>query len=397
MGGLMSTFVFQAPNPATYKDQKLANIIWIPCNQTEIPCLFQKVEDSDECILISHGTSTDLGEMSKLTKRLCERLKVNVLSYEYLGYGVDKNNRKPSTKPSEKGVYDSIEAALNYLKNQLNFKEEKIILFGKSLGTAPTVYLASKEESKFAGVILQSPFLSIVRTVIPIKQTLFFDMFLSQDRIHKIESPVFIIHGKADEVVPFYHGQVFFELFKKCKNPHTPLFIDGAGHSNIMKKLTVDLYFYKLNEFYEAVSKGVDKTEKREEIIKENEKKEKNENEEKNRKDVEIIQLESTAETSQQQNIELPDIDLNLIESSLNKQNHIIELPDAELIDIEEENDEIENVEIKEEIKVSDNESETKKSQDVEIKIIEESVVDPTTTTTPPINENQSLLKQSVD
>ena len=32
-------------------------------------------------------------------------------------------------------------------------------------------------------------------------------MFLSQDRIHKINAPIFIIHGKVDEVVPFYHGR----------------------------------------------------------------------------------------------------------------------------------------------------------------------------------------------
>ena len=45
MGGLLSTFVFQAPNPATYKDKTLPNLLWIPCNETEIPCIHEVAEE----------------------------------------------------------------------------------------------------------------------------------------------------------------------------------------------------------------------------------------------------------------------------------------------------------------------------------------------------------------
>jgi abhydrolase domain-containing protein 17 len=82
--------------------------------------------------------------------------------------------------------------------------------FGTSLGSGPSVYISSREKSTYRGVILQSPFLSVVRIKVPVQNKLFFDMFPNIDRIERISCPVFVIHGKSDEVVPFEHGGLFF-------------------------------------------------------------------------------------------------------------------------------------------------------------------------------------------
>ena len=50
--------------------------------------------------------------------------------------------------------------------------------------------------------------LSVYRVVLPLRFTLCGDMFPNIDRIPRIESPVFVIHGTRDEIVPFQHGQV---------------------------------------------------------------------------------------------------------------------------------------------------------------------------------------------
>lgn len=54
----------------------------------------------------------------------------------------------------------------------------------------------------------QSPILSVYRVVLPLRFTLCGDMFPNIDRVPRIESPVFVIHGTRDEIVPFQHGQV---------------------------------------------------------------------------------------------------------------------------------------------------------------------------------------------
>ena len=127
----------------------------------------------------------------------------------------------------------------------------QIVLYGRSLGSGPTCFLAQKlteQGTPCAGVILQSPLLSAYRvafnfrfTVRPLQHRLIAlspialppppsilltcdmrraspqmpgDVFPNIDRIGRIESPIFIIHGTNDEVVPFWHGQ---ELFLACQ------------------------------------------------------------------------------------------------------------------------------------------------------------------------------------
>jgi fermentation-respiration switch protein FrsA (DUF1100 family) len=89
--------------------------------------------------------------------------------------------------------------------------------FGKSLGTGPCIEIAYQAETPFAGLILQSPFLSIFRTVFQWKKTLWFDLFLNLDKIEKIECPIFLIHGKKDEVVPFSHSGKKFKILTFSK------------------------------------------------------------------------------------------------------------------------------------------------------------------------------------
>jgi len=76
---------------------------------------------------------------------------------------------------------------------------ESIILYGTSMGTAASIYLAAHNRA-VAGVILESPFESIVRTVTNFFGGRLVDMFPSYMRIGAIEAPVFILHGENDEV-----------------------------------------------------------------------------------------------------------------------------------------------------------------------------------------------------
>lgn len=54
----------------------------------------------------------------------------------------------------------------------------------------------------------QSPILSVYRVALDFRFSLPGDMFCNIDRIAAINSPLTIIHGTRDEVVPFRHGEV---------------------------------------------------------------------------------------------------------------------------------------------------------------------------------------------
>ena len=135
--------------------------------------------------------------------------------------------------PTEKNLYIDGESAIKWIIENLNFDYENLIIYGESLGCAVAVELGTRY--KFKSIILEAPFTSIPDIalkryrVYPVK---FFvlDKFDNYSKIDKILSPVLIISGKRDEVVPHSHSD---KLFLKANNPKKNLFIDEAMHNNL--------------------------------------------------------------------------------------------------------------------------------------------------------------------
>jgi Esterase/lipase len=113
-------------------------------------------------LLYSHANAEDLGIMFGWLKCLARRLNVNILAYDYTGYG------ESSGEPSEDACYADIEAAYDYLVNDRNLDPRQILLYGRSVGSGPATYLASKlsiEGVPVGGLILECPFKSVYRVV----------------------------------------------------------------------------------------------------------------------------------------------------------------------------------------------------------------------------------------
>ena len=122
-------------------------------------------------------------------------------------------------KPSEKGLYKDAENILNWLKSNKIF-ENNIIIYGESLGTAVAVHIA--QNKNFSGIILEAPFTSMIELgqkyypIFPVK-FLLKDKYESFKKINKIKSPVLVMHGKKDKIVPFYMGKQIFEILPSPK------------------------------------------------------------------------------------------------------------------------------------------------------------------------------------
>ncbi|ESW11377.1 hypothetical protein PHAVU_008G024800 [Phaseolus vulgaris] len=174
-------------------------------------------------LLYSHGNAADLGQMYELFSELSHHLRVNLLCYDYSGYG------QSSGKPSEQNTYADIEAAYKCLVEMYGAKEEDIILYGQSVGSGPTTDLATRLPNLRAA-ILHSPILSGLRVMYPVKRTYWFDIYKNIDKIPLVSCPVLVIHGTADDVVDCSHGK---QLWEHCIQKYEPLWIKGGNHCNL--------------------------------------------------------------------------------------------------------------------------------------------------------------------
>lgn len=151
-------------------------------------------------------------------------------------------------------MYDDIETVYLYLTEILNIPAERIILFGRSIGSGPSCYLA--EKYKVAGLMLHAPLMSILRVVFSnLRWTLCFDKFPNIDRIKNFDCPVYIVHGERDEIVHVYHGHRLWENVVNKDFP--PYFVEMAGHNNI-EKYAKD-YLQRVRKFIDHVDQWVQK------------------------------------------------------------------------------------------------------------------------------------------
>ncbi|KAL7064411.1 hypothetical protein AAHC03_04527 [Spirometra sp. Aus1] len=174
-------------------------------------------------VLFSHGNAVDIGQMAGFLQSLSQRFQVNILVYDYSGYGAS------SGQTLEDNLYADAEAALAELRARYLCSLSRVVLYGQSIGTAPTVELATHH--KVAGVILHSALMSGLRVVCPGTTRRFcFDPFTNIDKVARIQSPTLVMHGTEDDVIGIHHGQ---ELHARLPYPLEPLWVEGAGHNDI--------------------------------------------------------------------------------------------------------------------------------------------------------------------
>lgn len=260
MGDAISTLLFQPPTP-TYIHPSRHFWLYNAHTNCRIPAFFIERPGATITLLFSHGNAEDLGMIYDWFNDLSRVLRCNIMAYDYTGYGKSciqpqsssstsiphggptatttsgsNNTTSHTLSPTEEGCYHDIEVAYNYLLNERHILPEQIVLYGRSLGSGPSCYLAAKtatqHQRSVAGLILQSPLLSAYRVAFNFRCTMIGDKFPNIDKAPNIQCPVFIIHGTQDEVVPFWHGEDLFLSIQQQWRAK-PFWVEGAGHNNI--------------------------------------------------------------------------------------------------------------------------------------------------------------------
>jgi fermentation-respiration switch protein FrsA (DUF1100 family) len=194
-------------------------------------------------LLFLHGNAGNASHRLPNAAELA-RLGSDVLLLDYRGYG------RSEGRPSEAGVYADARAGLAYLKGERGLPEERLVVFGRSLGGAVSIELA--RERPLGGVIVESTFTSLEdmgRALLGPLGGLLARGFDSAAKIASIRAPMLFFHGDRDEIVPFELGR---RLFEAAPPPKAFEVIPGAGHNDTVQ-VGGRRYFERIGRFLEEV------------------------------------------------------------------------------------------------------------------------------------------------
>ena len=193
--------------------------------------------DLPATVLFMHGTNYNASDMwvteerAKLFGDFLRGLGCRFFVFDYRGYGANVG------KASEQGTYLDAEGAVGYLHNREEIDPTSLVFYGFSLGTGVAVELALREPC--AGLVLRAPFTSLRDLVVERLPQLSGPLGLlpwlpltrydSTAKIARIGVPLLVMHGDADESVPFWMGRRLYEL---AAEPKTFVPFPGASHQD---------------------------------------------------------------------------------------------------------------------------------------------------------------------
>lgn len=183
-------------------------------------------------VLYLHGNGSNVGDLVYRASQL-HQWGCNVLLIDYRGYGLSSG-----PFPNEKRVYADSEAAWQYLIQQRQISAESIVIYGHSLGGAIALNLAAQHPN-VAGTITESTFASMTAMVkyqypllvVPTRWLLQ-NKFDSLKKVPSLQTPLLLIHGKRDRIVPAPMSQQLYEA-TPASTPKTLLWIEEGDHNNL--------------------------------------------------------------------------------------------------------------------------------------------------------------------
>lgn len=213
--------IFMPQRPAYTK--QAPNLISIPTSKDEVITAFYfPAKAGKPTVLYSHGNAEDIGGSIKLYQEW-RNDGWGVLAYDYPGYG------HATGKPSESSSERAIEAAWKNLTVDHSIPASDIIVVGRSVGSGPSVWLVDKHRP--AALVLISPFTSIFAVRSPAQYILPGNRFPNLKRIRTNDTPLLVIHGESDGIIPTSHGRALHE----ASPAKTKRFVGvpNAGHNDL--------------------------------------------------------------------------------------------------------------------------------------------------------------------
>lgn len=179
-------------------------------------------------LLFCHGNAEDIGSYQNTIRRMSQGYRANICIFDYTGYGL-YGNAGGSPKPSETDLFRNIWNVYDFLWRRYDVPKNKIIIFGRSLGSGPACYLVervSNDAVKPLGLLLSSGMKSAAKTVtsFPVPG----DIFTNYKRARQITLPTLIVHGDNDRVISYQNA---IDMNNLIGGPHELVTLHGIGHN----------------------------------------------------------------------------------------------------------------------------------------------------------------------
>lgn len=177
-------------------------------------------------VLVLNGNAGNRSDRAPLASAL-SAAGLAVLLFDYRGYGANPGS------PSEAGLLLDARAAQAYLAARADVDPRRIAYLGESLGAAVAVALAAERPA--LAVVLRSPFTSLADIgayhypYLPIHPLLLKDRYPAIDRIGAVRSPLLVIAGARDRIVPSAQSR---RLYEAAAPPKLFVLIPGADHND---------------------------------------------------------------------------------------------------------------------------------------------------------------------
>ncbi|MEM8907474.1 MAG: alpha/beta fold hydrolase [Bacteroidota bacterium] len=186
-----------------------------------------KVPNSKGVVYYFKGNSRSIKGWGKFARDFVGK-GYDFFMIDYRGFGKSRGRR------TETILYNDTQHVYKWLSTQ--YPEEKIIIYGRSLGSGIATRIASWNKPRM--LILDSPYYSFLRQVkrygwfLPIEWLLKYKIRTDQF-IKAVSCPIFFLHGRKDQLIPFKHSAMLQRLVPKRSH----LFALAEGRHNNLPTL----------------------------------------------------------------------------------------------------------------------------------------------------------------
>ncbi len=221
-----------------------------------IGCRLHTADKKAPVILFFHGNGEIVPDYDDIGP-VYARLGINFLVADYRGYGWSTGTPSATALISDGRII--YQKAVTWLAD--NGYSGKILVMGRSMGSAPAIDLASQYSKELAGLIIESGFAD----TIPLAQTLGVDLaalgiteeecFNNATKISAVTIPTFILHGQQDSLIPLWHAE---KLHASCNAKSKELqIVPGADHNTLIAVAGM-LYFQAIKGYVDKLTGASD-------------------------------------------------------------------------------------------------------------------------------------------
>ncbi|MDH5642415.1 MAG: alpha/beta hydrolase [Nitrospira sp.] len=225
----------------------------------------QGPEDAKVKVIYFQGNYEQVGRSPKFMADRCEELGAEILHFDYRGYGASEG------RPSEQSLYADAREIYAYALKELAWQPEQIVIWGRSLGGAVAIRLASELVSddrpeplprgeRPCCLVIDSPFSNIKDMAghrlgfLVVPHWVTFEGYDNLAIAPRLELPVFHFHGDQDNIAPVEMGR---RIHAALPGPSEWLELEGVGHNDFWRsKERREMIYGRLREFLAANTKS---------------------------------------------------------------------------------------------------------------------------------------------